>query len=72
MYIYYIDCIYFCVHRAVDDFVDTNVDDGLDDILSQALDMLENETSEIKENHGSFYDSSRKGQHEHLIMSEFV
>ena len=60
MYIYYIDCIYFCVNRAVDDFVDTNVDDGLDDILSQALEMLENKTSEMTENYVSFYDSSRK------------
>ena len=72
MYVYYIDCIYFCADRAVDDFVDTNVDDGVDDILSQALDMLENKTSEMTENYGSFFYSSRKGQHEYLLMTEFV
>ena len=70
--IYYIDSIYFCVDRAVDDFVDTNVDDGLDDILSQALDMLENKSSKMTENYNPFCDSSRKGQHEHLLMTELA
>ena len=65
------DSINFCADKAVC-FVDMNLDDGLDNILSQALDMLRNKSSKMTENYGSFYDSSRKGQYEHLLMTEFV